>query len=69
MALAAGFWCFSVGCPVKSLPLPTKTELLGIRSSSFNNPMMSAKKHIVQIAAFCYLLSAADDLRDGLCER
>ena len=66
-ALAAGLWCFTAVCHVKSLPLPptpSQTEVYStmeesVRPSSFYNPTMSANKHVVQICHF--LLSAATD--------
>ena len=73
VALAAGLWCFSAGCHVKSLPLPStpsQTEAKvcstmgeSIRSSSFYNPTLSTNKHAVQICRFS--LSAAANLTDG----
>ena len=57
VVLAAGLWCFTAGCHVKSPLFPQSLSnsrlhvVLGesIRPTSFHNPTLSANKHVVQI--------------------
>ena len=71
VALAAGLWCFTAGCHVKSplFPNPSQTEVCStmgesIRSSSFHNRTHSANKHVIQTCGSS-LSSVADGLADG----
>ena len=76
VALAAVLWWFTAGCHVKSLPLPptpSQTEVCSTmgertRPSSFDNPTLSANKHVVQVCRFS-LSAAADGLTDSSGER
>ena len=72
VALAAGLWWLTVGCHVKSLPLPptpSQTEVCSTmgesrRPSYFHNPTLSTNKHVVHICRIS-LSAAADGLADG----
>ena len=78
VALAAGLWCFTAGCHIKSplFPQPPpasqkdvcSTMGESIRPSSFHNPTLSANKDIVQICRSS-LSAAANGLADSSGER